>query len=217
MHPIYVHCLDGRNVTSLVMMCLRKLQNWNQKMIIKEAERYVEEFSQEDLDILKQWKGEIRVPEAQFIPRKWLPFPSPTCNIKDRIHPKGIKISGYFAEDDKTRNKKQVAFNLPNLEETKIRSITPKDMKRKQQETPPFVETMTLDGRTTSRRKRSIIQSPLTRTRDRVSLTALALEVRSNLNVEHIRTQASNATALEIPVCCVYFNRNSSDCVRLVY
>ncbi len=27
--PLFIHCLDGANVTGVVVMCLRKLQNWN--------------------------------------------------------------------------------------------------------------------------------------------------------------------------------------------
>jgi tyrosine-protein phosphatase OCA6 len=39
-HPLYLHCMDGRNTTGVVIMCLRKLQNWNFAVILSEFARY---------------------------------------------------------------------------------------------------------------------------------------------------------------------------------
>lgn len=60
--PLYVHCLDGGNVTGLVIMMLRKLQNWNlskfafefcqlstDQTIEKEESEYVATFAEEIL------------------------------------------------------------------------------------------------------------------------------------------------------------------------
>ncbi|ORX45536.1 protein-tyrosine phosphatase [Hesseltinella vesiculosa] len=38
-HPIYVHCLDGADVTGLIMACLRRLQRWEQKYAMLEFTR----------------------------------------------------------------------------------------------------------------------------------------------------------------------------------
>jgi len=38
--PLYLHCLDGSNITGLVVMCLRKLQNWTLQACYLEFRRY---------------------------------------------------------------------------------------------------------------------------------------------------------------------------------
>src|ERR1700721_838156 len=38
--PIYVHCLNGSEVTSLVIACLRKLQCWSVSSTMAEFGRY---------------------------------------------------------------------------------------------------------------------------------------------------------------------------------
>ncbi|CDF33523.1 unnamed protein product [Chondrus crispus] len=39
-HPIFIHCRDGGHNTGLVVMCLRRLQNWNLPTIYEEFMRY---------------------------------------------------------------------------------------------------------------------------------------------------------------------------------
>ena len=39
--PVYIHCLDGTNVVGLVIMCLRKLQNWIPSSIASEFSRHI--------------------------------------------------------------------------------------------------------------------------------------------------------------------------------
>ena len=38
--PVFVHCLDGSNVTGVLIMCLRKFQLWSHQMIYTEFSRY---------------------------------------------------------------------------------------------------------------------------------------------------------------------------------
>lgn len=38
--PLYIHCLDGANVTGIIIMILRKLQNWTKVATISEFCRY---------------------------------------------------------------------------------------------------------------------------------------------------------------------------------
>eukprot|EP00158_Paraphelidium_tribonemae_P004924 Partr_v1_DN27057_c1_g1_i1_m28774 putative PHOsphatase len=40
MHPVLVHCLDGSQVTGMVVMCLRKLQLWDLRVAMTEFSRY---------------------------------------------------------------------------------------------------------------------------------------------------------------------------------
>jgi hypothetical protein len=161
-------------------MCLRKLQNWNQKTIVKEAERYTEEFSNEDLDILKQFKGEITMPDAQFLPRKWLNLPSPNCEKKDRQHPKGIKLVGYF---EQVEEKKLHGFVL---EENRRKTVAPSINEKKP---PSYVEAMIQSTRKKVPNKRSETK--------RVSIASLALEVGSTANLDQMRQDTEE---LEIPI-----------------
>ncbi|PXF48107.1 hypothetical protein BWQ96_02059 [Gracilariopsis chorda] len=39
-HPLFLHCRDGGHNTGLVVMCLRRLQNWNLSSIFEEFMRY---------------------------------------------------------------------------------------------------------------------------------------------------------------------------------
>lgn len=38
--PLYIHCLDGSNVTGIVVMILRKLQNWTKLATVSEFCRW---------------------------------------------------------------------------------------------------------------------------------------------------------------------------------
>lgn len=44
-HPVFMHCMDGRQNTGIVVMCLRKLQNWGLKAIVDEFSRYTKDSS----------------------------------------------------------------------------------------------------------------------------------------------------------------------------
>jgi tyrosine-protein phosphatase OCA6 len=39
--PIYIHCLDGRRITSVFVLMLRKVQAWNPVSSFTEYWRYV--------------------------------------------------------------------------------------------------------------------------------------------------------------------------------
>ena len=70
-HPIYIHCLNGSNVTHQIIMSLRKLQYWSYDSIENEFQRYCEEFSKDEKEFLHDWKGEIRIENQKLLP-KWL-------------------------------------------------------------------------------------------------------------------------------------------------
>lgn len=67
-HPLFVHCRDGGHATGHVIMCLRRLQNWNLSVIFSEFCRFVK-------------GGEIRLAESQFVEsfkaEVWMPSPLP--------------------------------------------------------------------------------------------------------------------------------------------
>eukprot|EP00455_Lapot_gusevi_P010791 TRINITY_DN14921_c0_g2_i2.p1 TRINITY_DN14921_c0_g2~~TRINITY_DN14921_c0_g2_i2.p1 ORF type:complete len:187 (+),score=21.80 TRINITY_DN14921_c0_g2_i2:279-839(+) len=86
--PCYIHCTDGANNTGLVLMCLRKLQNWAISLILSEFGRYVRDVSEES-QFVESFKEEIMIPPAiprwlwggQRIPRH------PTMRIRDSLLP----------------------------------------------------------------------------------------------------------------------------------
>ena len=41
-HPMYIHCLEGGNVTGQAIMVLRKLMGWNTDSIVDEYTRHVQ-------------------------------------------------------------------------------------------------------------------------------------------------------------------------------
>jgi hypothetical protein len=64
--PIYMFCLNGCNVTHQIVMCLRKLQNWSMSSIKSEALRFCDEIVKDEYQFVKDWEGEIRVPEGNI-------------------------------------------------------------------------------------------------------------------------------------------------------
>ncbi|KAL9642117.1 hypothetical protein ABK040_007122 [Willaertia magna] len=114
-HPIYCHCLDGTQVSSVLVMCLRKLQHWSKSAMKKETIRYInEELSSEDFDFVKQWKGPIKI-DKRFLPNWFYNCPSLTPLItfslnkrlindeEDYKHITGIKIIIEGEEQDKNQ------------------------------------------------------------------------------------------------------------------
>lgn len=59
--PIYVHCLNGGQVTSLVIACLRKLQFWSSIAIFNEFINFTTNITVNDRSFVDGFKGEINV------------------------------------------------------------------------------------------------------------------------------------------------------------
>ncbi|CAG8628699.1 8072_t:CDS:2 [Paraglomus brasilianum] len=62
--PIYVHCLDGANVTGLVIACLRKLQMWSVPSAMGEFLRFLRGgvISSEENEFVEKFSAEIEIP-----------------------------------------------------------------------------------------------------------------------------------------------------------
>jgi hypothetical protein len=72
--PVYIHCLDGGNNTGLLIMCLRKLQNWSLGAAAMEFGRYARDgtASAEEVYSVEKFREEIFLPPpGQPLPR-WL-------------------------------------------------------------------------------------------------------------------------------------------------
>jgi len=62
--PLLLHCLDGSNVTGEVVMCLRKLQNWNLSVTTTEFTRFTRGHSimSVESEFVENFRAEIKIP-----------------------------------------------------------------------------------------------------------------------------------------------------------
>lgn len=60
-HPVYLHCLDGRQVTGVVVMALRKLQQWSVPAMQAEYVRVAREVH-DAVSFVSDYTGPVRVP-----------------------------------------------------------------------------------------------------------------------------------------------------------
>jgi hypothetical protein len=62
-YPVYIHCLDGQLVTSMIMMCLRKLMLWDMNSIKQESLRFLKEetVTGEQQEFVEKYPGEFEV------------------------------------------------------------------------------------------------------------------------------------------------------------
>jgi len=70
--PVYIHCLDGSDITGLVIMCLRKLQNYNLSVIFTEFSRFTRagSLSSAESEFVETFKAEIEI-GLQIPPWLW--------------------------------------------------------------------------------------------------------------------------------------------------
>lgn len=63
-HPLYIHCRDGAHNTGIVIMCLRKLQNWTESCIYDEFIRYTKsnDISFKEKQFVESFNSVISVP-----------------------------------------------------------------------------------------------------------------------------------------------------------
>lgn len=59
--PVYIHCLNGSQTTSLVIACLRKLQFWSSIAIFNEFINFATNITLNDRSFVDGFKGDIKV------------------------------------------------------------------------------------------------------------------------------------------------------------
>lgn len=59
--PVYVHCLNGGQVTSLVVACLRKVQFWSSIAIFNEFINFTTSITLNDRSFVDGFRGEIHI------------------------------------------------------------------------------------------------------------------------------------------------------------
>ncbi|KAG8343461.1 putative Tyrosine phosphatase family [Trypanosoma vivax] len=63
MHPLYIHCLDGRHTVGLIVMGLRKLQQWDVNCSHLEYQRFTRSV-QDEMAFIADYSGPVVVPEC---------------------------------------------------------------------------------------------------------------------------------------------------------
>ncbi|KAJ2673298.1 protein-tyrosine-phosphatase [Coemansia sp. RSA 1085] len=71
--PLYIHCLDGSNVTGVVVMCLRKLQLWRVASLQNEYLRFEQdgEIIPEESEFVEMYSGQGLVLHNPFVSWLW--------------------------------------------------------------------------------------------------------------------------------------------------
>lgn len=69
--PIYIHCLNGGQVTSLIIACLRKLQFWSSLTIFNEFIGFASNITLNDRNFLEGFKGDIEVDSVNKVSWLW--------------------------------------------------------------------------------------------------------------------------------------------------
>lgn len=62
-HPVYIHCLDGRHVVGLVVMALRKLQQWRVEASHLEYIRFTKDAADE-VAFITDYSGPLTIPQS---------------------------------------------------------------------------------------------------------------------------------------------------------
>lgn len=63
--PMYLHCLNGGQVTSLIVACLRKLSFWSSVSIYNEFLTFTSSINLHDRTFIENFIGEINIPKNQ--------------------------------------------------------------------------------------------------------------------------------------------------------
>lgn len=61
--PVYIHCLNGGHVTSLVVACLRSVLVWNNASIVNEFLLFSETINVADRSFVESFSGELKLPK----------------------------------------------------------------------------------------------------------------------------------------------------------
>ncbi|CDW98894.1 hypothetical protein [Sporisorium scitamineum] len=110
-HPIYIHCLDGVEVTSTLVACMRKVQAWSNPAILAELGRALRDSNSSEwtevpshlssfLTKFGQPDG-IRLPPRNHIPSWLWPAPNPLSILADpyawagSAHPPSHLVTGH--------------------------------------------------------------------------------------------------------------------------
>ena len=70
--PVYVHCYNGGQVTSLMVACLRKLQFWSAISIFNEFINFTTNITVNDRSFVDGFHGEIHINHDDKVDWLWV-------------------------------------------------------------------------------------------------------------------------------------------------
>lgn len=70
--PVYFHCLNGGQVTSLVVACLRKIQFWSSIAIFNEFINFTTNMTVNDRSFVDGFRGEIKYQPEEKVDWLWV-------------------------------------------------------------------------------------------------------------------------------------------------
>ena len=70
--PVYIHCLNGGQVLSLVIACLRTLQFWSSIAIFDEFINFAENITLNDRSFVEGFRGEINIDPDDRVDWLWV-------------------------------------------------------------------------------------------------------------------------------------------------
>lgn len=111
--PMYIHCLNGAQVTCLLVACLRKLSFWSMSAIMDEYLRHSDMEAAEQM-FVEQFRAEINVP-ASVVPWAWQGL---SKGGVVRHHPT-LKLKKKNASEDSKEDSKEDLDNDNNKAEIK--------------------------------------------------------------------------------------------------
>lgn len=83
--PVYIHCLNGGQATSLVIACLRKLQFWSSISIFKEFINFTSSITVNDRAFVNGFKGEIHIDRLDKATWLWIGMSKGVVNNNPRV------------------------------------------------------------------------------------------------------------------------------------
>lgn len=91
--PVYIHCLNGGQVTSLVIACLRKLQFWSSIAIFNEFINYTFSITVNDRSFVEGFRGEINVNSDDKVDWLWVGMSKGVIGNHPRIRVTDISLT----------------------------------------------------------------------------------------------------------------------------
>lgn len=70
--PIYIHCLNGGQVVSMVVACLRKVQFWSSISIFNEFINFTTSITVNDRNFVEGFEGEVKVNKNDKVEWLWI-------------------------------------------------------------------------------------------------------------------------------------------------
>lgn len=103
--PVFIHCLNGGQVTSLIVACLRKVQFWSSIAIFNEFINYTTSITAIDRAFVDGFEGEIEVDDEDKADWLWqglnrgITSSHPSLKFKNKIKPLSTDITSGSLEE----------------------------------------------------------------------------------------------------------------------